>query len=108
MRQQKEAGVPALKKQKETQVSLKTYVDKINNADRNNDIIIDYARSGSGKNAAGKNNGLDEETESMAEASSKATDFDALLSGGKHKQKTAMDFIVDGETTVSVKVKDKD
>jgi hypothetical protein len=36
---------------------------------------------------------------------SKATDFDALLSGGKHKQKTAMDFIVDGETTVSVKIK---
>jgi hypothetical protein len=43
--------------------------------------------------------------ESMAEASSKATDFDSLLSGSKHKQKTAMDFIVDGETTVSVKVK---
>jgi hypothetical protein len=105
LRQQKEAGVPALKKQKETPVSLKTYVDKINNADRNNDIIIDYARAGSAKSKAGKNAMSEEEAESMAEASSKATDFDALLSGSKHKQKTAMDFIVDGETTVGVKVK---
>ena len=105
MRQQKEAGVPALKKQKETPVSLKTYVDKINNADRNNDIIIDYARSNSGKRPVGKNAASDEDMESMAEAGSKATDFDSLLSGSKHKQKTAMDFIVDGETTVSVKIK---
>ena len=104
MRQQKEAGVPVPQKQKQTTVSLKNYVEKINNADRNNDIIIDYARTEpTGKNIA-KN--AEENLESMAEASAKATDFDSLLTGSKHKQKTAMDFIVDGETTVSVKIKD--
>ena len=116
LRQQKEAGVPtANAKKKDTQPDLRSYVKKINEADRNNDIIIDYATSLKAsalkeKLAAAKakakdaENDEDTETESVGELSNRATDLTSLLAGSPHKQKTAMDFIVDGETNVSVKV----
>jgi hypothetical protein len=114
LRQQKEAGIPtANAKKKATQPDLRSYVKKINDADRNNDIIIDYATSLKASTlkerlaaakAKAKDAKNDEDAESVGELSNRTSDLTSLLAGSPHKQKTAMDFIVDGETNVSVKV----
>lgn len=98
LRQQKEAGVPALKKKKTEPPDLQTYVAKINDMDRNNDLIIDVAASAAKRRTASKAAPEDQEE-------SQGPGFDSLLAGSKNKQKTTMDFIVDGETSIVVKVK---
>ncbi len=104
MRQQKEAGVPTLNKKNTEPVSLQNYVKKLNEADRNNDLIIDYAKPRSRQAPSGKNS---LGTGKNGAAQDGAVDFEALLQGSKHKQRTAMDFIVNGETEVVVPVKAK-
>ena len=90
--------MPALKKKKTEPPDLQTYVAKINDMDRNNDLIIDVAASAAKRRTASKAAPEDQEE-------SQGPGFDSLLAGSKNKQKTTMDFIVDGETSIVVKVK---
>lgn len=100
LRQQREEGTPQAKlreKQKKKDVKLRDYVREINKADRNNDIIVEYA-------AAGQKTKKAAETAGKAEAEEGQDTFGALLTGGLHKQSTPIDLIVDGETQVTVKL----
>jgi hypothetical protein len=99
LRQQKEAGVPTLKKKKTEPPDLQTYVKKINNMDRNNDLIIDVAAK------AAKPQARPKAADEAQEEESQGSGFDSLLAGTKNKQKFPMDFILDGETTVTVNIK---
>ena len=94
LRKQKEEGVPQAQKEqkkKEKDIKLSDYVREVNKADRNNDIIIEYAPARSRKAPA---------TEEEAEAMSLA----AMLAGGRNKQSVPVDYIVDGEQQVTVKL----
>jgi len=94
LRKQKEDGAPQEKKEKKEDakkdIKLADYVREVNTADRNNDIIVEYAASGSPKGAGPE----EEEEASLA----------AMLSGGRNKQSTPVDMIVDGEQQVTVKL----
>ncbi|MBQ9257366.1 MAG: hypothetical protein IJ181_09655, partial [Acidaminococcaceae bacterium] len=97
MKQQKEEGAAqdkkekqkGQKKEKEKDIKLADYVREVNTADRNNDIIVEYASGGPRPNM----------TEEEAEAS-----LAAMLSGGRNKQAVPVDYIVDGEQTVTVRL----
>ena len=93
LRKQKEEGEPqapqAKKEEKKKDVKLSDYVREVNKADRNNDIIIEFAPDH--KRQAARE---EEEEESLA----------SLLAGGRNKQSVAIDFIVDGEQKVTVKL----
>ena len=62
---------------------------EVNQADRNNDIIVEFAPDHRQKAAR-----EEEEEESLA----------ALLKGGRNKQSVAIDYIVDGEQKVTVRL----
>ena len=64
---------------------------EVNKADRNNDIIIEYAAS------------RDKKT-SFAEEEAEAPSLAAMLAGGRNKQSVPVDYIVDGEQQVTVKL----
>lgn len=99
LRQQKEEGVPQAKrkeKQKKKEVRLQDYVKEINTADRNNDIIVEYATADRRQERAAGKKELPEEAESMS--------FSALLAGGRNKQSTPVDLIIDGEAQVTVEL----
>ena len=97
MKQQKEEGAAqdkkekqkGQKKEKEQDIKLADYVREVNTADRNNDIIVEYASGGPRPDM----------TEEEAEAS-----LAAMLSGGRNKQAVPVDYIVDGEQTVTVRL----
>ena len=97
MKQQKEEGAAqdkkekqkGQKKEKEKDIKLADYVREVNTADRNNDIIVEYASGGPRPDM----------TEEEAEAS-----LAVMLSGGRNKQAVPVDYIVDGEQTVTVRL----
>ncbi|MBR1661064.1 MAG: hypothetical protein IJ694_02170 [Acidaminococcaceae bacterium] len=94
LRKQKEEGVPQAQKnekKKEKDIKLSDYVREVNKADRNNDIIIEYAAS------------RDKKT-SFAEEEAEAPSLAAMLAGGRNKQSVPVDYIVDGEQQVTVKL----
>lgn len=114
IRNQKESGVPVTdgkedggsgkdkdkdkqkqEEEKKRKIRLRDYVREVNKAVRNNDIIVEYAVRGGAPQAAG-------------DEAEQATGLTAMLAGGPHRQVTPVDYIVDGETTVSVKVKAAD
>ena len=95
LRKQKEEGesqAPKEEKKKEKDLKLSDYVREVNRADRNNDIIIEYAPAPARK--AKKADGEEEKAPSLA----------AMLAGGRNKQSVPMDYIVDGEQQVTVKL----
>lgn len=67
--------------------------------DRNNDLIIDVAAK------AAKPQARPKAEDEAQEEESQGSGFDSLLAGTKNKQKFPMDFILDGETTVTVNIK---
>ena len=79
----------AKKEEKKKDVKLSDYVREVNQADRNNDIIIEFAPDHKRKAVR-----EEEEEESLA----------SLLKGGLHKQSAAIDYIVDGELTVTLRL----
>lgn len=87
LRKQQEEGMPV--KEKETKVSLADFIKKLNEADKNNELIIDMA------------SGLPDELkgEAMAEAG-----LAGLLQGSPYKQKQAFDFIIDGDREIVLHV----
>ena len=91
LRKQKEKGESSEKKEdRKKDIKLSDYVREVNQADRNNDIIIEYAPDR--KRQASRN---DEEGEAS---------LASLLAGGRNKQTVAIDYIVDGEQKVTVKL----
>ena len=90
LRKQKEEEAPQAKKEeKKKDVKLADYVREVNQADRNNDIIVEFAPDH--KRQAARE---EEEEESLA----------SLLAGGRYKQSVAIDYIVDGEQKVTVRL----
>ena len=91
LRKQKEKGESQAKKEeKKKDIKLSDYVREVNQADRNNDIIIEYAPDQ--RRQAPRS---DEEGEAS---------LASLLAGGRNKQSVAIDYIVDGEQKVTVKL----
>ena len=91
LRKQKEKGESQAKKEEQKKdIKLSDYVREVNQADRNNDIIIEYAPDQK-RQAPGR--------EEEGEAS-----LASLLAGGRNKQSVAIDYIVDGEQKVTVKL----
>ena len=90
LRKQKEGEEDRAKKEeKKKDVKLSDYIREVNQADRNNDIIVEFAPDHRQKAAR-----EEEEEESLA----------ALLKGGRNKQSVAIDYIVDGEQKVTVRL----
>ena len=90
LRKQKEGEEDRAKKEeKKKDVKLSDYVREVNQADRNNDIIIEFAPDHKRKAVR-----EEEEEESLA----------SLLKGGRNKQSVAIDYIVDGEQKVTVRL----
>ena len=93
LRKQKEGGesqAPAKKEDRKKDIKLSDYVREVNTADRNNDIIIEYAPD---------HKQITARSEEEGEAS-----LSSLLAGGRNKQSVAIDYIVDGEQKVTVKL----
>ena len=90
LRKQKEGDEDRAKKEeKKKDVKLSDYVREVNQADRNNDIIIEFASDHKRKAVR-----EEEEEESLA----------SMLKGGRNKQSVAIDYIVDGEQKVTVRL----
>ncbi len=86
LRKQKEEGLPAAQKQEQRR-SLADYVKSVNDADKNNELIIDIAA-------------LPMKPAEMANDAGLA----GLLQGSPFKQKYPYDFIIDGECEIALQV----
>lgn len=86
MRKQQEEGLPAQKK--ETRRTLADFIKSVNSADKNNEIILDVALG------QPKNDMLQQDA-----------GFAGMLQGSPFKQKHSFDFIVDGETNLTLDVR---
>lgn len=86
LRKQKEEGLPAAQKQEQTR-SLEDFVKSVNDADKNNELIIDIGamsmKPGEMQNDAG---------------------LAGLLQGSPFKQKYPFDFILDGECELVLEI----
>ena len=87
LRKQQEEGMPV--KEKEAKVSLGDFIKKMNEADKNNELIIDLA---SGEPSA-------MQAEAMPEAG-----LAGILQGTPYKQKITFDFIIDGDKEIVLNV----
>lgn len=86
LRKQKEEGLPTAQKQEQRR-SLADYVKSVNDADKNNELIIDIAA-------------LPMKPAEMANDAGLA----GLLQGSPFKQKYPYDFIIDGECEIALQV----
>lgn len=86
LRKQKEEGLPAAQKQEQRR-SLADFVKSVNDADKNNELIIDIAA-------------LPMKPAEMANDAGLA----GLLQGSPFKQKYPYDFIIDGECEIALQV----
>ncbi len=91
LRKQQEEGMPAAKS--EIRHSLDEFINTINKADKNNELIIDLA-------AAQPRGSAQQAPEPVPGEGS----FAGLLLGSPYKQKTAFDFIIDGESDIVLNV----
>jgi hypothetical protein len=91
LRKQKEKGEPKAKKdERKKDIKLSDYVREVNQADRNNDIIIEYAP--------------DQKRQASRKEEEGEASLASMLAGGRNKQSVAIDYIVDGEQKVTVKL----
>ena len=91
LRKQKEQGEPKAKKdERKKDIKLSDYVREVNQADRNNDIIIEYAP--------------DQKRQASRKEEEGEASLASMLAGGRNKQSVAIDYIVDGEQKVTVKL----
>ena len=87
LRKQQEEGAPAAQQKKETRRTLSDFVKSVNNADRNNELIVDIATGQMNPNMAQNDAGLA-----------------GMLQGSPFKQKYSFDFIIDGEEEIFLDV----
>ena len=88
LRKQQQEGVPAAKKQEQRR-TLADYVQATNNADKNNEIIVDIASG---------------QQQMNANPNAQDAGLVGMLAGSPFKQKYPFDFIIDGEGEISVEV----
>ena len=88
LRKQQQEGVPAAKKQEQRR-TLADYVQATNNADKNNEIIVDIASG---------------QQQMNANPNAQDAGLAGMLAGSPFKQKYPFDFIIDGEGEISVGV----
>lgn len=86
LRKQKEEGLPAAQKQEQTR-SLEDFVKSVNDADKNNELIIDIGAMGMKPGEMQNDAGLA-----------------GLLQGSPFKQKYPFDFILDGECELVLEI----
>lgn len=86
LRKQQEEGVPAQKK--DTKRNLADFIKSVNEADKNNEIIVDIAAVG----------------QANPEAVNQDAGLAGILQGSPFKQKYPCDFIVDGEVEVTLDI----
>lgn len=91
LRKQQEEGVPAQKK--DNRRTLADFIKNVNEADKNNELIIDIS---AGQNSPANNM---QNPEVQADAG-----FAGMLAGTPFKQKTTFDFIIDGESELVLTV----
>lgn len=90
LRKQKEEGLPAPKK--DVRYKLADFIKNFNEADKNNELIVDVSASPQ-LNQQPEKNAADE------------AGFAGMLKGSPYKQKTAFDYIIDGENEFVIEVK---
>ncbi len=90
LRKQKDEETPQSKKQKKR--TLGDYIKSVNNADRNNEIVIDLS-TGQAQN---------DMSESAAQNDA---GLEGMLQGSPYKQRFPFDFIIDGEIEIVLNVK---
>ena len=91
LRKQQEEGVTAQKK--DTRRTLADFIKNVNEADKNNELIIDIS-AGQNKSAS----------DMQADNMEGDAGFAGMLAGTPFKQKTTFDFIIDGESEIVVNV----
>lgn len=91
LRKQQEEGVPAQKK--DNRRTLADFIKNVNEADKNNELIIDIS---AGQNGPANNM---QNPENQVDAG-----FAGMLAGTPFKQKTTFDFIIDGESELVLTV----
>ncbi len=89
MRKQEAEGMPSAKKEK--RYKLEDFLKNINEADKNNELIIDVAAGAP--------------SEEMLLNAMDNFGFAGMLQGSPYKQKTLFDFIIDGEQEIVLEVK---
>lgn len=87
LRKQQEEGVPAAQQKKETRRTLGDFVKSVNNADKNNELIIDLATA-----------------QMHPEMMQNDAGLAGMLQGSPFKQKYPFDFIIDGEEEIVLEV----
>ncbi len=92
LRKQQEEGLPAAKQ--DNKRKLADFIKNLNEADKNNEIIVDISASQALNANADKNMQND-------------AGFAGMLQGSPFKQKTAFDYIIDGEKEIVINVIDK-
>lgn len=90
LRKQKEEGLPAPKK--EVRYKLADFIKNFNEADKNNELIVDVSAAPNLNQPSEKNIADD-------------AGFAGMLKGSPYKQKTAFDFIIDGESEFVIDVR---
>lgn len=90
LRKQKEEGLPAPKK--DVRYKLADFIKNFNEADKNNELIVDISASPQ-LNQQPEKNAADD------------AGFAGMLKGSPYKQKTAFDYIIDGENEFVIEVK---
>ncbi len=90
LRKQKEEGLPAPKK--DVRYKLADFIKNFNEADKNNELIVDISASPQ----------LNQQPEKNA---AEDAGFAGMLKGSPYKQKTAFDYIIDGENEFVIEVK---
>lgn len=89
LRKQQEEGMPAPKQ--ENRRKLGDFIKKLNEADKNNEIIVDISASPNMNVNIEKNQAND-------------AGFAGMLEGTPNKQKMALDYIVDGEREIVINI----
>lgn len=90
LRKQKEEGLPAPKK--EVRYKLADFIKNFNEVDKNNELIVDVSAAPNLNQPSEKNIADD-------------AGFAGMLKGSPYKQKTAFDFIIDGESEFVIDVR---
>lgn len=90
LRKQKEEGLPAPKK--DVRYKLADFIKNFNEADKNNELIVDISASPQ-LNQQPEKNAADD------------AGFAGMLKGSPYKQKTVFDYIIDGENEFVIEVK---
>lgn len=90
LRKQKEEGLPVPKK--EVRYKLADFIKNFNEADKNNELIVDISAAPHLQPPSEKNIADD-------------AGFAGMLKGSPYKQKTAFDYIIDGENEFVIEVR---